>query len=635
LEVFSVVRRLAAILAVDVVGYSRLMGQDEAGTLAALKSIRNDLVDPKTAQYGGRVIKLMGDGALIEFLSAVDAVAFAVEVQSVLRDRMPGADGKQIEFRIGINIGDVIVDGDDLYGDGVNIAARLEGTASPGGICLSQNVYEQVKDKLDLTFENLGARKMKNIAEPVTVYRVAADEKAGMLVTPVVKTGGDRIGRWRWPAALLTLLLLVLAGGGTFLWYQRTSPNVVASNGSRNSLPDTRQSIAVLPFSNISGDKEQDYFADGMTEDLITDLSKIKSLLVVSRASTANYSGKEYDVREIGKSLNVHYVIEGSVRKAGDQIRINAQLVDTSTGGHVWAERYDGNLTDIFGLQDRVLAKIMGSLSLELSEKERQRLAARGTDSVAAHNLYLKGRYEESRFSRDGYEKAKRYYEQALAIDPNYPLPYTGIANILELSTRNGWSDDIRADLQKAVDLAEKAAKLDPQNPQVYWSLGRATARLRTPESLKEGIEALRKAIDLDPGFADAYAYLTVLYVGEGRAEDGLRSMNTAMQLNPSYPFWYLFLRGIAYFSIENYDAAIADFEAASNRSPTAMFLRWWLAASYAQVGRQDDADWQVMELESMGFNSDIPTIIETQPIQDPGYIAIYEKALRKAGIPE
>lgn len=628
-------RRLAAILAIDVVGYSRLMTQDEAGTLDVLKTVRRELLDPKAAQYGGRIIKLMGDGALIEFASAVDAVSYAVEVQSAMGERDgESAAGQRFAFRIGINIGDVIVEGDDLYGGGVNLAARLEGLAEPGGICLSLNVYEQVRNKLDLTFELVGERAVKNICEPVTVYRIACDDRAAALVTPVVPAG-TAARRQRWLPAAAIAFAVALAGGGAFLWTLRTTHPGTVADTTKAAPSKARPAIAVLPFANISAEKEQEYFADGMTEDLITDLSKIKSLMVVSRASTSDYRGTENDVRQIGKALNVQYVVEGSVRKAGDQVRINAQLIDAATGGHVWAQRYDGKLDDIFGLQDRVLSKIIGSLALELSEEERKRLAAKGTDSVAAYNLYLRGLYEESRFTREGYREATHYYEQALAIDPNYALPYTGIANILELSTRNGWSADIRGDLKKAVELASRAVQLDPQNPKVYWSLGRATARLRTPDALKRGIAALQRAIDLNPDFADAYAYLTVLYVGEGRAEDGLRSMKTAMRLNPNYPFWYLFLRGIARFVTEDYPAAITDFEAAVERNPTALFLRWWLAAAYAQAGRQDDAEWQVVEMESMGFDSNITTIIETQPIQDPGYLEIYSEALRKAGIPD
>ena len=385
----------------------------------------------------------------------------------------------------------------------------------------------------------------------------------------------------------------------------------------------------------MSGDADQEYFSDGMTEDLITDLSKISGLTVISRTSTSGYKGRKIDVREVGEALGVRYVMEGSVRKAGEQVRINAQLIDASTGGHLWAERYDGKLDDIFSLQDRVLEQIVGSLALTLSGDDRRRLAARGTKSVAAHDLYLRGLFHESAFSREGNREAMQLYEQALAIDPDYALPYTRMANILELSTRNGWSDDVPADLTRAVELAEKALALDPQDPKIYWSLGRAAARLRTPDALQRGIEALQRAIDLDPNFSDAYAYLCVLYIADGRAEDGVRSVETAMRLNPDYPFWYLFMRGMARYVVENYEGAIADFETAAERMPTVQFVRWWLAASYAQVGRIEDAEWQVAELDIMGFEGSIATIIETQPIQDPGYLAIYLEGLRKAGIPE
>lgn len=625
-------RRLAAIVSADVVGYSRLMGEDEAGTLKALKALRHDIVNPKAAQYGGRIIKLIGDGALMEFASVVDAVVFSVEVQCAVRERDRGVDGRRrIVFRIGVNIGDVLVEGDDIYGDGVNVAARLEGLAEPGGICLAQSVVDQVKDKLDLTIECLGTRELKNIAEPVTIHRVVLDGRAAALVTPVA-AARPRPFRRPWPVLAALAAAVVVAAGG-LIWWQSGVPEVAPA--ATTATPAREASIAVLPFVNISGDTEQDYFADGMTEDLITDLSKISGLSVISRSSTAGYKNKKIDIREVGATLNVQYVIEGSVRKAGERVRINAQLINAGTGAHLWAERYDGTLNDIFSLQDLVLEKIVGSLELKLTSAEKKRLATRGTESVAAHDLYLRGLFHEARFTRPGFAEARRLYEQALSIDPDYAMPYTRISNMLELSARNGWSKDVTADLDLAVQLAEKALRLDPNNPKIYWSLGRALARRQAPDALPRGIGALRQAIELDPDFADAYAYLTVLYVADGRPEDGLRSIETAMRLNPRFPFWYLFMRGMARFYVEDYEAAVADFEAAVERSPTALFLRWWLAASYAQLGRADDAEWQVEELNSMGFEGSIETIVETQPMRNPEFLKIYKEALRKAGIPE
>ena len=372
-----------------------------------------------------------------------------------------------------------------------------------------------------------------------------------------------------------------------------------------------------------------------MTEDLTTDLSKISGLDILSRSITSGYKGRSVDVREVGKTLNVDYVIEGSGRKVCDQIRINVQLVDAKTGAQIWAERYDGSVENIFALQDRMLRQIVDSLTVKLSEEERSRLAARGTFSVVAHDLYLKGLYQESLFTRAGNDEALRLYEQALSIDPDYPLPYARMANIIELGTRNGWSDDIEADLRRAVSLAKKAVELDPMDPGNHWSFGRAIARLGEPGSLEKGMSSLETAIQLDPDFADAYAFRSVLFVADGRAEDGLRSVETAMALNPNYPFWYIFMRGMTRFVVEDYEAAIEDFEAAMERSPTALFVQWWLAAAYAQVGRIDDAEWQVEELVMSGFDGSIETIMQTQPIKDPVYLERYRTGLLLAGIPE
>jgi len=625
-------RRLAAILAADVAGYSRMMEVDEEATLRTLKEFRH-LIDALIARHHGRVFGSAGDSVIAEFASPVEAVRCALAIQEEAEISNAGlSEDRQMRFRIGVNLGDVMADGDNLFGDGVNLAARLEGLADPGGICVSDSIYTQVRKTLDVDFEYLGTHEVKNFSEGVPVYRAATSASTAR------KTAAP-VTRQRRRTAFATVAVAAVAVAAVAMWdlFLRPSPVPpdVASGRTEIAAFSDRTSIAVLPFVNISADDEQEYFSDGMTVDLITDLSKISNLSVISSTSTAGYKGKKVDVREIGKALNVRYVIEGSVRKAGAQVRINAQLVDATTGGYLWAERYDGTLDDIFRLQDRVLDQIVGSLALTLSGEERRRLSARGTDSVAAHDLYLRGLFQESAFTREGNREAMRLYEQALSIDPDYALAYTRMANILELNARNGWSADVQADLTKAVGLAEKAIALDPMDPRIHWSLGRAVARLRTPGALERGIEALQRAIELDPEFADAYAFLGVLYVASGRAGDGLRSVETAMRLNPHYPFWYLHMHGMTRYVVEDYNSAIADFETAAQRSPTAQFVRWWLAASYAQAGRMADARWQVEELQSLGFEGTIATIIETQPIQDPGYLALYKEGLRKAGIPE
>ena len=363
-------RRLLAVLSSDVVGYSRLMGRDEAGTLSALKAHRQQIVEPKAAQYRGRTVKLMGDGALMEFGSVVDAVRFAVEFQCAMRESNAGVpEDRQILYRIGINIGDIIVDGDDIHGDGVNIAARLQGLAEPGGICVARNVYNQIKGKLDLDLEHLGEKNVKNIAEPVTVYRIVLDDKAAALVTPVAGAPARVARARRWQAAAAAVV--VVSALGALLWWQPWKPEFPPASIERMAqpLPD-KPSIAVLPFDNLGGDSQQTYFAEGMAEDLITDLSHLSGIFVIARNSSWAYKDKPTKVQQIAEDLGVRYVLEGSVRRDGELIRINAQLIDALNGHHVWADRYDGSAAEVFALQDKVIRQIVAALAVNLTPGE-------------------------------------------------------------------------------------------------------------------------------------------------------------------------------------------------------------------------------------------------------------------------
>ncbi len=408
----GVERRLTTILAADVVGYSRLMAADEAGTLAQPKTHRKEIIEPKTAAYHGRVVKLMGDGTLMEFGSVVDAVNFAVDVQRTMAERNAGVpEDRRIAYRIGINIGDIIVEGDDIYGDGVNVAARLEGLAEPGGICVSRPVHTQIRGKVDLAFEDLGKQQVKNIPEPVRVFKVLLDSPAtghAAVPPPAAKRS------LRWPVVAVGLAALVIVAGAILWqrpWEERLEPASEANMAF--SLPD-KPSIAVLPFANMSGDPEQEYFADGMTDDLITDLSKISGLFVISRNSAFTYKGKAVKVRQVAEDLGVRYVLEGSVRRVGDEVRINAQLIDATTGGHLWAERYDGSLADVFDLQDKVTERIVDALALELTPQEAQRVTGPGTDNVAAHDAYLLGLTFYYRRTPESFAKAKIHFERAV-----------------------------------------------------------------------------------------------------------------------------------------------------------------------------------------------------------------------------
>ncbi len=384
-------RRLAAILAADIVGYSRLMEADEADTLARLKSTRENLIDPKIAAHKGRIVKLMGDGALIEFSSVVDAVGCAVEIQRTMAEcnaELPKE--KQLEFRIGVNLGDVIVEGQDIYGDGVNVAARLEGLAEPGGVLISGTAFDQVERKLDFEFEFLGEQKLKNIEKPIRLYRVGPRARAASGTVPAKR---KRYIEWRRLAVAATALILI--AGGVALWKvvgDGSGPPVEVASRERKALPlPDKPSIAVLPFTNISSDAGQQHFADGMTDDLITDLSKVSGLFVIARNSTFVYRGKPVKISQVAEELGVRYVLEGSVRRAGGQVRVNAQLIDALTGGHVWADRFDGNVADIFAVQDIFVAKIVEALKVNLTTTEKTEIARAKPDNIAAKEAFEEG----------------------------------------------------------------------------------------------------------------------------------------------------------------------------------------------------------------------------------------------------
>ena len=414
-------RRLTTILAADVEGYSRLMFADEEATLKTLKTYR-EVMDNLIARQNGRLVGTAGDSVLVEFGSTVEAVRCAMSIQEDLAVRNEElAEDRRMRFRIGINVGDVMVDGDDLFGDGVNVAARLEGLAEPGGICISGSAFDQVKNKLSIGFEDIGPQQVKNIAEPVPAFRVLPGPVA-------VAAGGTPIVAKRWRNPAIAAAVVVVLGAGGVAWWQPWAPDVEPASIDRMAfkLPE-KPSIAVLPFVNLSGDKEQEYFADGMTDDLITDLSKISGLFVIARNSVFTYKGKPVKVRQVAEELGVRYVLEGSVRRIGDQVRINAQLIDATTGGHLWAERYDGSLNDVFGLQDKVLRKVVAALAAKLTPVAQVERAQQETDSAEAYDAFLRGWSHYRRGAPDDYAKAIPYFEKAIELDPDYSRAYAAL----------------------------------------------------------------------------------------------------------------------------------------------------------------------------------------------------------------
>ncbi len=588
----GVERRLTTILAADVVGYSRLMAADEAGTLTSLKAIRRELFEPKTTENHGRVVKLIGDGTLMEFGSVVDAVHFAVDVQQALAERNAKVpEDRRITYRMGINIGDIIVEGDDIYGDGVNVAARLEALTEPGGICVSRTVFNHVKGKVDLDFEDLGEQEVKNIPEPVRVFKVLLDAPVSGQTT-VVSPAPKRFSRWPLAAGGLAVLLVV---AGVALWQRPWEPREEPASVEAMAFPlPDRPSIAVLPFTNMSGDSEQEYFSDGITEDLITDLSKISGLFVIARNSSFSYKGQQVKVSQVAEELGVRYVLEGSVRRAGDEVRINAQLIDATTGGHLWAERYDGTLEDIFDLQDQVTEQIVAALAVSLTGEEQAQQARHGTENAAAHDAYLQGWAHYKLLTPEELAKAVPFFEEAIRLDPDYAQAHAALASLYWDVYQNDWAFDLGMPSSRAESRAnehlEEAFK--SPTPLAHALQARIFAAWGFPG---EALGEAQKAVELDANDATALAGLASALIQADRPGEGLDSIEQAMRLDPHYPPSYLITLGAAQFGLESYEEAAATFERAVRRNPDNELPLIYLAAAYGHLGRIKDGD-AVME---------------------------------------
>ena len=458
-------RKIAAILAADVAAYSRLVREDEEGTLAAVKSDVAEAFGPSVTARNGRISKTIGDGLLAEFTSVVDAVRCAVGVQRAMVDRnVARAEDRQIEFRIGINLGDVVAEGDDLHGDGVNVAARLQGLADPGGIFISGTAFDQVQKNVDVGYEFLGEREVKNIADRVRVYRVLTGPDD---VGRVIGVPGKSTAAWKWPAIAATVLVVLSAGG--LAWWQPWAPDVAPTSIDKTALPlPDKPSISVLPFTNMSDDKKQEYFSDGITEDIITDLSKVSGLFVIARNSSFQYKGKSVDVREVAHDLGVRHVLEGSVRRSGDELRITVQLVDATTGGHIWAERYDRAPKDVFAIQDEIAAKVAAELSVTLKASEQEQLYRRHTKNLEAYELFLR-----ARSLIDPPPERKKILKRVIELDPKFAGGYAGLALTIGSVVSRGRSATPDEDIERVVELAQKALAVDDFLWDRTWHLAR------------------------------------------------------------------------------------------------------------------------------------------------------------------
>ena len=589
MERTGVERRLAAIVAADVAGYSRLMGADETGTLAALMTLRAGLIDPKIGEHHGRLVNTAGDGFLIEFGSAVDAVNYSVDLQEAIATRNVAIpEARQVRLRIGINVGDVMVEGDDLYGDGINVAARLEGLAEPGGICISRTARDQIRDKLPLQLEDLGEQEVKNIARPVRVFRI------------LIGTGAGGSG----------------ASGAT--------PAATAP-----ALPD-KPSIAVLPLENMSGDPEQEYFGDGIAEDILTALSKIEGLFVIARNSSFSYKGKSADVREMSRDLGVRYVVEGSVRKAGNRVRITAQLIDGETGGHVWAERYDGELTDIFGLQDEVTQKIVEALEVKLTAEQRDGLVHQGTANMEAYDCLLRGREQMVRSTRNASVEARALFERAIALDPDYAWAHAALAQAFLQTSIMVWTDDPAAALERAETLARKAIALDESLAAGHRVLGAVSLWQRRHDVALAEVE---RALELAPNDADCCDSLAGLCCFDGRPEQAIDAAQRSMRLNPHYMGLAPFSLGHAYFLLGRLDEAAAAFRDGIERNPNFMPNHLFLAAALGLVGDSETAEAAVAEARQRAPEMTAGMLVGRLPYADPADLERVLEGLAAAGL--
>jgi len=580
-------RRLAAILAADMVGYSGLMEADEAGTIAGHKALRKELIDPKIAEHGGRIVKTMGDGILAEFPSVVAAVACAVDMQRAIQEREAELPrDRRIQYRVGVNLGDIIVDGDDILGDGVNVASRLEALAEPGGICIPGKVLHEVRNKLDVGYEFIGERKVKNIETPVPAYRVRLEpEAAGTIV------GEDRTDRgWRRPAMLLITAGIILVAGSVAWWWQVRAPRVEPADLLKVATPvRDKPSIAVLPFANLSDDTEQEWFVDGMTEDLITDLSKISGLIVIARNSAFTYKGKDVNAHEVAADLNVSHILEGSVRRAGDQLRINVQLIDASTGSHLWADRYDESMDNVFALQDRVTRRVVSALAVTLTASDEQRLTVEGTTSVAAYEAFLRGWEHVRRFTPEDFAAARNYFEKAVEFDPEYGRAYAALAMIYYRAFELKWARELGVGWDVARLRAGSYLQRALENPTPLAYRVQSDIYLRVKRS-DDALERAERALALDPNDPENQVAVAKSLIFLGREEEAIELIETAMNFEVHYPSEYLYLLGLAYFGLERYEEAASNFEEALVRNPENYRIKGPLAASYAYLEREDDA---------------------------------------------
>ena len=620
-------RKLTAILSADVKGYSRLMADDEEATVRTINAYR-DLMTGLIKDHRGRVVDAKGDNVLAEFSSVVDAVRCAVQVQKELTDRnseLP--EHRRMEFRIGINLGDVIEEQGTIYGDGVNVAARLEGLAEAGGICISGTAFDQVKNRVSVGYEYQGKQSVKNIPDPVRVYKVLLEPEAA---GKVIGEEEPRPRKKRWAAIAAVAVLAVVAGG--LLWNLYLRPEVEPASVEKMALPlPEKPSIAVLPFANMSGDPEQEYFSDGISEEIITALSKTPKLFVIARNSTFSYKGKPVKVQQVAEELGVQYVLEGSVRKSEDRVRIAAQLIDALTGRHLWAERYDRDLKDIFALQDEITIKIISALQVKLTDGEIARTSAKGTQNLEAYLKLLQAYESLYTVTKEGIAQARRLCEEAIALDPEYAAAYGLLGATHFMDSTMGWSKSRKESLNRAFEIIKKAKALDDSDSLSHSLLGVLYVMTR---EFDKGIEECERAVALAPNSGKAHIWMGLVLHIVGRHEEAIRYAEHALRLDPIPPGWYFRILGQAYSWVGRYEEAIAAFKKSLQRAPNDRLTHLHLTTAYGWAGCLEEARTQVAEVLRITPKYSVEqakTILYKNKTDRERYL----DALRKAGLPE
>ena len=620
-------RKLTAILSADVKGYSRLMSQDEEATVKTLKQHRVT-ISGLVSEHRGRVVDSPGDNILAEFGSVVDAVKCAVKIQETLKEKnaeLP--ENRRMDFRIGVNLGDVIDEEDRIYGDGVNIAARLEGLADGGGICISGTAFDHVKNKLSVGYQYLGEQTVKNIPDPVRAYKVLIEPEAAGKVIGEKKA---KQTRWGWIAVAAVAVLILVAGGFVWNFYWR-APKIEPASKEKMafSLPD-KPSIAVLPFVNMSGDPKQEFFSDALTEDIITSLSKMPNIFVIARNSTFTYKGKPVKVQQVAEDLGVRYVLEGSVQRSGDRVRITAQLIDALKGYHVWSERYDREMKDIFALQDKITLETLKALDVKLSRGEVSRVHGMGTDNLEAYIKFLQGREIFQHQTKESNIQARQLFEEVIRLDPNYSNAYYFLAAITGLDVAHGISKSPRESRMKAIELCQKAISLDDSNASAYAYMGNQYAVIGEHE---KGIAACERAIEIAPNFTDVYVFFALVLNTAGRSEEAIPAIEKAFRFNPlNPPFSHYLAAARTYYLVGRYDDAVRWTKELLSRWPNNIFGHQLLVLINAAQGRDDEARAAAVNL--LRINPDFTTQIYARafPRKD---LARDLELLRKVGIPE